>query len=144
MVPAAQVEPAASPGAAAWPPQVVRVGGAAAWSPRVAPWPARPAPPLRWAVAPSSPPTIPGTTDISGYPLHPSSATYIASMSPSTAFHPDWGTMSDGYGIPFGSGTGATPQPITWTASWGPTESDKLPCPTGTNQFCYPIPLDRA
>ena len=84
----------------------------------------------------------PWNTDISGYPLHPSSATYIASMSPSTPFHPDWGTKSDGYGIPFGSGTGAAPQPITWTASWGPTESDKLPCPTGTNQFCYPIPLD--
>jgi len=83
----------------------------------------------------------PWNLDISGYPLHASSATYIANMSPATAFHPDWGTVTDAYGFPFSSGTGATPQPITWTASWGPTESDKLPCPTGSSQFCYPIPL---
>jgi len=56
--------------------------------------------------------------------------------------HPDWGNWStDHYGIPFGSGTGATPQPITWSASWGPSESDTNPCPTGGGQFCYPIPL---
>ena len=83
----------------------------------------------------------PWNLDISGYPLHASSATYIANMSPTTAFHPDWGTVTEAYGFPFSSGTGATPQPITWTASWGPTESDKLPCPSGSNQFCYPIPL---
>jgi hypothetical protein len=83
----------------------------------------------------------PWNTDISGYPVHANSATYIANMSPTTTFHPDWGTVSDGYGFPFTSGTGATPQPITWTASWGPSESDTMPCPTGTNQFCYPIPL---
>jgi hypothetical protein len=83
----------------------------------------------------------PWNLDISGYPLHASSATFITNMSPTTAFHPDWGTVTDAYGFPFLSGTGATPQPLTWTASWGPTESDKLPCPTGTNQFCYPIPL---
>jgi len=83
----------------------------------------------------------PWNLDISGYPLNANSATYITNMSPSTAFHPDWGTVSDGYGFPFLSGTGAAPQPITWTASWGPTESDPLPCPTGGNQFCYPIPL---
>lgn len=83
----------------------------------------------------------PWNLDVSGYPLHPSSATYIASMSPSTAFHPDWGTVSDGYGFPFTSGTGAAPQPLTWTAGWGATESDPLPCPSGGGQFCYPIPL---
>ena len=83
----------------------------------------------------------PWNLDISGYPLNANSATYLANMSPTTTFHPDWGTMTDAYGFPFSSGTGATPQPITWTASWGPTESDPLPCPTGSNQFCYPIPL---
>jgi hypothetical protein len=82
----------------------------------------------------------PWNQDISGYPLHANSTTYISSMSPTTAFHPDWGTVSDAYGFPFSSGTGATPQPITWTASWGQSESDPLPCPTGGNQFCYPIP----
>ena len=83
----------------------------------------------------------PWNQDVSGLPLHANSATYLSNMSPTTAFHPDWGTVSDGYGFPFSSGTGATPQPITWSASWGATESDKLPCPTGSNQFCYPIPL---
>jgi len=86
------------------------------------------------------PPDNPWNLDVSAYPVHPNSDTYIASMSPGTAFHPDWGTMSDGYGIPFTSGTGVAPQPITWTASWGASESDPLPCPTGGNRFCYPIP----
>jgi hypothetical protein len=80
----------------------------------------------------------PWNLDISGYPLHSNGATYLSNMSPSTAFHPDWGTWSDGYGIPYSYGTGATPQPMTWTEDWG---SDQLPCPTGTNKFCYPIPL---
>lgn len=83
----------------------------------------------------------PWNTDVSALPVHPNSATYIANMSPGTAFHPDWGTVSDGYGIPFATGTGATPQPLTWTESWGATESDRLPCPSGGDQFCYPIPL---
>ena len=83
----------------------------------------------------------PWNLDVSAYPIHSNSATYLANMSPTTAFHPDWGSMSDAYGIPFTSGTGAPTQPITWTASWGATESDPLPCPTGSNKFCYPIPL---
>ncbi|MGA7742928.1 MAG: hypothetical protein ABSF35_04610 [Polyangia bacterium] len=84
----------------------------------------------------------PWNTDISAYPLNANSATYIANMSPSTGFHPDWGTVTEEYGIPFSTGTGATPQPMTWNVDYGATESDKLPCPTGTNQFCYPIPLN--
>ena len=83
----------------------------------------------------------PWNLDISRYQIHASSATYIGNMSPSTPFHPDWGTVSDAYGFPFSSGTAATPQPITWTASWGASESDPLACPTGGGQFCYPIPL---
>jgi hypothetical protein len=87
------------------------------------------------------PPDNPWNTDVSGYALSADSATYLANMAPGSSFHPDWGTVTDGYGFPFSTGTGATPQPITWTAGWGATESDPLPCPTGTNQFCYPIPL---
>jgi hypothetical protein len=83
----------------------------------------------------------PWNTDVSGYPLNAKSATYLANMSPSTAFHPDWGTVTEQYGIPFSTGTGATPQPLTWTADWGSSESDPLPCSTGGSQFCYPIPL---
>jgi hypothetical protein len=88
------------------------------------------------------PPDNPWNLDISGYPLHPNGATYLANMSPTKTFHPDWGTMTDHYGIPFGSGTGNAPQPMTWTESWGESDSDPLPCPTGGNQFCYPIPRD--
>jgi hypothetical protein len=83
----------------------------------------------------------PWNLDVSAYPLSANGATYLSNMSPGTGFHPDWGTMSDGYGIPYSYGTGATPQPLTWTESWGASESDPLPCPTGTNKFCYPIPL---
>jgi hypothetical protein len=79
--------------------------------------------------------------DISAYALDPNGATYLANMSPTTAFHPDWGTVTDEYGIPFSTGTGATPQPITWNVDYGATESDQLPCATGSNKFCYPIPL---
>jgi hypothetical protein len=102
------------------------------------------------APSPGSVPTIAGCNifpannpwnlDVSAYPLDPNSATYLANMSPSTAFHPDWGTVTEEYGIPFSTGTGTTPQPLTWTADWGASESDPLPCPTGGNQFCYPIP----
>jgi hypothetical protein len=84
----------------------------------------------------------PWNQDVSGTALHAMNATYMANMNPTRTLHPDWGTVTDHYGIPYSSGTGATPQPITWTTSWGPQESDKLPCPTGTNQFCYPIPLN--
>jgi hypothetical protein len=87
------------------------------------------------------PPDNPWNLDISAYPLHANSAAYISNTSPGTKFHPDWGTMTDNYGIPFTSGSGATPQPITWTASWGATESDPLACPSGGGKFCYPIPL---
>ena len=83
----------------------------------------------------------PWNLDISGYPVHSNSATYLLNMSPSSAFHPDWGTVSDAYGFPFSAGTGQSPEPITWTESWGATESDPLPCASGTSKFCYPIPL---
>lgn len=84
----------------------------------------------------------PWNQDISGTALQTNSATYISNMAPTRGMHPDWGDWStDHYGIPFSSGTGATPQPITWSASWGASESDTNPCPSGTGQFCYPIPL---
>jgi hypothetical protein len=83
----------------------------------------------------------PWNADISGYPLDPNGATYLANMSPSTGFLPDWGTVTDEYGIPFSTGTVVTPQPMTWNVDYGATESDQLPCATGSNKFCYPIPL---
>jgi hypothetical protein len=83
----------------------------------------------------------PWNLDISGYPLNAKSARYLTHMSPSTGLHPDWGTVAEEYGIPFSTGTSAAPQPMTWNADWGASESDKLPCHTGSNKFCYPIPL---
>ncbi len=84
----------------------------------------------------------PWNQDVSGLALNAKSATYLANMAPARGMHPDWGNWStDHYGIPFSSGTGATPQPMTWTETWGAAESDPNPCPSGTNQFCYPIPL---
>ncbi len=103
------------------------------------------------APIPGSVPTIAGcnifpadnawNTDISGYALDPNGTTYLANMSPTTGFHPDWGTVTEEYGIPFATGTGATPQPMTWNVDYGATESDPLPCASGGNKFCYPIPL---
>ncbi|MCC6646550.1 MAG: hypothetical protein IT374_13380 [Polyangiaceae bacterium] len=84
----------------------------------------------------------PWNQDVSALPLHPMAATYASNMNPSKGVHPDWGNWStDHYGIPFAAGTGAPPQKLTWTESWGAEESDKRPCAGGGGDFCYPIPL---
>lgn len=56
--------------------------------------------------------------------------------------HPDFGTFTEQYGIPITTGQAGAPVPIEWNTNYGPRESDKLPCPSGGNDFCYPIPLD--
>lgn len=81
----------------------------------------------------------PWNQDISGLPVHPDAAKFAGTMHTGTALHPDWGTFSEGYGIPYNVGTGAAPQKMTWSEKWGPTDSDKLPCSDGY-QWCYPIP----
>jgi hypothetical protein len=78
--------------------------------------------------------------DVSGDPLNASGATYIANMAPTGSLHADWGTVAEQYGMPINAGPAGTPLPITWTTSWGPSESDKLACPNGGGSFCYPIP----
>jgi hypothetical protein len=84
----------------------------------------------------------PWNQDISTLPLRADSSTYINNMSPTRGMHPDWGEWStDHYGIPFSAGTGAPAVPITWSESWGESESDPLPCAAGGGQFCYPIPV---
>jgi len=73
----------------------------------------------------------PWNTDISGYPVHPNSAAYIATIGASKGLHPDFGE-DPSYGIPFDVvGAGQTKVPITFTA-YG-DESDPGP---------YPIPPD--
>jgi len=66
----------------------------------------------------------------------------LPGMAQGTGMHPDWGTVSDNYGIPITVGPASTPVPISWNTNYGPRESDKLPCPGGGGEFCYPIPLD--
>lgn len=62
---------------------------------------------------------------------------------PDTTMHPDWGALSDNYGIPITTGKASTPVPIKWSTSYGPKESDPLACPNASDgNFCYPIPLN--
>ena len=69
-------------------------------------------------------------------------ASVMPGMSLGTGMHPDWGTATDHYGIPITVGKAAAPAPISWNTTYGPRESDKLPCPGGGGDFCYPIPID--
>lgn len=78
--------------------------------------------------------------DVSKDAVHANSATYIANMAPTGTLHADWGTSSEEYGMPINIGHGSPAVPITYTTSWGNSESDKLACASGGN-FCYPIPL---
>jgi hypothetical protein len=83
----------------------------------------------------------PWNTDISGAPVDTAlMGTIMPGMSLGTGLHPDWGTVSDDFGIPITVGMDATPAPINFTTDYGPKESDKLPCPGGGGDFCYPIP----
>jgi hypothetical protein len=67
--------------------------------------------------------------------------TVMPKMNPTRGLHPDWGSSADDYGIPITDGKSATPVPIAFDTSYGPRESDKLPCPAGGGEFCYPVPL---
>ncbi len=54
------------------------------------------------AIFPADNPWNTRIDDPQAYPVHPSSDTYIANMSPSTHLHADWGDWStDHYGIPW-------------------------------------------
>jgi hypothetical protein len=70
--------------------------------------------------------------DPQAYPVHPNSATYIASMSPGTHLHPDWGDWSNSkYGIPWETVPASQALvPMTFDVS---DESDPGP---------YPFPAD--
>lgn len=65
-----------------------------------------------------------------------------ANLQGSTALHPDFGSFDDEYGIPITTGAAGVAVPVTWSTSYGRTESDPLPCTGVTGSFCYPIPLD--
>jgi hypothetical protein len=67
-------------------------------------------------------------------------ASVMPGMALGTGMHPDWGTVTDNYGIPITVGKAAAPALITWSTTYGLTESDPLAC--GLGPFCYPIPLD--
>jgi hypothetical protein len=82
-------------------------------------------------------------TDVSAAPVNTALMTTIfPKMNPTRGLYPDWGTAADDSGIPITVGAGSAPVPITFDTTWGPKESDKLACPTGGGEFCYPIPLN--
>jgi hypothetical protein len=70
--------------------------------------------------------------DTNAFPVHPSSATYIASMSATTHLHPDWGDWSTNhYGIPWQVvPAGQAMVPMTFDTA---SESDPGPYPFPAN-----------
>ncbi len=73
----------------------------------------------------------PWNRDISKDPVHPKSATYVASIGSGGHLHPDFGGNGE-YGIPYDVVPGTQPKvPITWTA-YG-DESDPGPYPIPPN-----------
>ena len=78
----------------------------------------------------------PWNQDVSGLPLHPRHAEIMANISPTTHLHADWGAWTDGYGIPWSSGSGAPNAHMDFNQY--ADESDMRPC-DGV-PFCYPIP----
>ncbi len=82
--------------------------------------------------------------DISGAALDTAlNSDLNAAMSPNTGVHPDWGTYGEQYGIPINSGPDVSPPAkLTFNTDYGADESEKIPCPSGGGQYCYPIPLD--
>ena len=86
------------------------------------------------------PPDNPWNQDVSAAPVSANASTWLATMHTTSTLHADWGTVADQYGIPYSLGTGAPPQHMTWTTSWGAAESDQIACSDGY-PFCYPIPL---
>lgn len=82
---------------------------------------------------PLFPPSSPWNTDVSHLPVHPLSATYLASIGSAAALHPDFGTVWDGApnGIPYVVvHTGQARYPVSFGYA---DESDPGP---------YPIPPD--
>jgi hypothetical protein len=85
----------------------------------------------------------PFNQDISSAPVDTAlMGSVFPGMAQSTGIHPDFGTFTEKYGIPITTGKASAPVPISFNTSYGPDESDKLACPSGGGQFCYPIPLD--
>jgi hypothetical protein len=85
----------------------------------------------------------PWNLDVSKEPIDEAlMATVMPAMNPSRGLHPDWGSSAEGYGIPITVGKAGAAVPISFDTSYGPRESDKLPCTGGGGEFCYPIPGD--
>ncbi len=76
----------------------------------------------------------PWNTDISAYPVHSNSASYIASIGLNTGLHPDFGTVWNGApnGIPYVTvGAGQALVPITFTAYGSESDPGPYPIPPG-------------
>ena len=99
-------------------------------SPRVSPGSGATATPsvAGCAIFPADNPWNTRIDDPHAYPVHASSATYIANMTPASHLHPDWGSWStDQYGIPWQTVPGSQAMvPMTFDDS---AESDPGPYP---------------
>src|SRR5512133_3492613 len=74
----------------------------------------------------------PWNVDISGYPVHPMSATWISSIDASSSkhtLHPDWGTIPQ-WGIPYiYVGAGQPLVPVTYDAYGDESDPGPMPIP---------------
>ena len=89
------------------------------------------------------PPDNPWNQDVSALPVDEAlmASKVRDHMSLGTSIHVDWGTTKDHYGIPITVGRAAPPAPLFFHEDGWPDESDRLRCPGGKGDFCYPIPL---
>jgi plastocyanin/uncharacterized membrane protein len=70
--------------------------------------------------------------DISGLPVHPNSANYIANMASGTGLHPDFGSFA-GYGIPYNVVPSSQSKVLVDFSAGAPDESDSGPYPIPAN-----------
>jgi hypothetical protein len=74
----------------------------------------------------------PWNSDISAYPVHPDSASFIAAIGSGGELHPNFGTVWDGApnGIPYRVvGAGQAPVPVTYTAYGDESDPGPFPIP---------------
>jgi plastocyanin len=70
--------------------------------------------------------------DISGLPVHPNSANYLANMASGTGLHPDFGSFA-GYGIPYNVVPSSQSKVFVNFSAGAPDESDSGPYPIPAN-----------
>jgi len=84
----------------------------------------------------------PWNRDVSADPVDTDAMSRVMpNMHPAAALHADWGTRKEGFGMPITVVNGGARRPMSFVASWGPSESDQQGGCSGS-KFCYPIPAN--